>query len=127
MHKDRRDLVTLTEATELLGLSDPTVIINGEKYKRFYHPVRGRKNMCTFDIKGYRKWEQIEYGLIEKTKLFVEWLIHERGFTTSEIAKKANISNTLLRSHMYSWKTAYKISKSHKGYIPAFDKYYGWK
>ena len=124
---NRDNFVTLKDAVAALELSDPTVIINGKRYQPFYHPIKGTRRLRVFDLAGFRKHEETQYALIEKAKLFVEWLIHERGFTNTEIAEKAGISHQLVNSHRWSFEVAYKIVASNRDYVYSFDKYYGWK
>ena len=122
-----KNLITLEEAREILGLTQTSALVSNDKYKRFYHPIKGTRDARVFDIDGYKKWDATLYGLIEKTKLFIEYLVHERGITYSEISKHAGVAVQSVSSHMFGDKTALKICKAYRLYIPTFDDYYGFK
>lgn len=124
---DRSNFITLNEAVEVLGVPSSSHIINAAKYKPFYYPIKGHKNLKVFDINGFRRHEENVFSLMEKTKLFIEWLKEERGFTNSEIARNAGIASQTLYAYTFGDKAAYAICKVHKAYIPAFDEYYGWR
>lgn len=124
---DRSSFITLNDAVEALELASSAHIINAARYKPFYHPIKGHKNLKVFDIKGFRKHEENVFSLMEKTKLFVEWLKEDRGLTNSEIARNAGIAPQTLHAYTFGDKAAYAICKVHKAYIPAFDEYYGWR
>jgi len=122
---NRANLVTLNVACEVLGCST-TNIINTPKYQEFYHPVKGRRELRVFDLEGYNKKEDLRFEFIEKTKLFIEWLIHEKGILPTHIAKRSRVSKPQVYEHSLSVVSAYKIVKTYRYYLNEFDRFYGW-
>ena len=122
---DRTGFVTLSEAAEIIGCA-PINIINSPKYKPFYHPIKGKRGVKAFDINGYQKREDLRVEFIEKTKLFIEWLIHEKNIDATTISKMSGVARPQVYEHSLSVKSSYKIVKTFEPLLPDFDKYYGW-
>lgn len=123
-----RNLVTLYEAGDALELN-PCTFYNAEnrKYDAFIYEVDGQK---MFDVLGYRKYETLREELLEKTKLFTEYMVHEEGERYTGIAKKVGITHQSLWKVNYGLGTALKILKYYKANeieaLKRFDSYYGW-
>lgn len=126
--KTPQHLVTLYEAGEELDLN-PCTFYNSEnrKYEDFIHVIGGKKY---FDIRGYKDFEDLKVELLEKTKLFTEYLAHEEGVTYTSIAKSVGITFQVLSKVNYGFDSALKICRWYKKNDPSaierFDKYYGW-
>lgn len=123
-----KNLVTLYDAGEELNIN-PCTFYNAEnrKYDDYIYDVSGKK---MFDVEGYRHFEALKEELLEKTKLFTEYLFHEEGFTYTEIANSVGITHQVLSKVNYGFETAFKILKWFKANnryaIERFDIYYGW-
>jgi len=121
--------VRIKEASEILGVSDSAIVASA-KYKPF-HIKTDNKRESYFDIQGYRHRQDIENQLLEKTKLFIEYLVHEEGIGYSYMAKKSKIPVQALSNHAFSVKKAFGLMKWFKFNRPylidRFDNYYGWK
>lgn len=122
--------IRLHEAAEILGIA-PESLCTAVRYKPFYRGRTKGVNEAYFDLTGYQKFEEIEYSLLEKTKLFLEYLVHEEGYTYTSIAQKTKVHVQALHQHKFSASKARIIAKWFAKYRPfslsRFDEFYEWK
>ena len=123
--------IPLNEAISRLGLKSTSAIITSRKYNRFYHKSdKGRRN-ATFDLDEYLKHEALEEELLEKSKLFVEYLVHIEDRSYTWMAKFSGSSIQTMSQHNFSFDRARQLIKgialSEPELIKRFDEYYGWR
>ena len=123
-------MISVSEAALRLGLGECTLYSNREPYRRFFTPsTEGKRAM--FDIEGYEEYVDTREELVEKTRLFTEYLRHELKIRYSYVAKLAGTSVQLISRCRYEFDVAYRImkeiKKQHPDWIEQFDDFYGWK
>lgn len=121
--------IRLNEASEMLGIDTASLCV-AQKYKPFYKSRKDNMGGAFFDVSAYLNFEETQFSILEKTKLFVEYLVHEEKYTYSFIATKGQLQVQALHHHSFSVKKAINIAKWFAHYRPftiqRFDEYYGW-
>jgi len=83
-------------ASQILNLSPETMVI-AKKYKPFIHRTSNKK-ITYFDVDGYLKYEKNRKKTINNAKLLLEFLVYEKKFKYTQIAKILKVNhNTLTR------------------------------
>lgn len=121
-------LIRATIAAEVLGI-DISALCVSQKYKQFYHKTDNRRESY-FDIGGYKTLEGKKESLLEKTKLFIEYLRYEEKLTYKEMSK-AGIHIQALHRHDFSFEKAFSFARwfaiNRPFFVKRFDEYYEWK
>ena len=122
--------ITVREACNRIGVTD-SVIYTSKKYRPYLHKTGTRSIENRFDIEGYLRQRDIEEELVEKTKLFVEYLIHIEHIKVKEIAQMAGCSENLIYAHQFGYDIALRIvtafDRDRRGLVDRFDGYYGFR
>ena len=101
-------LVPVSIACKTLGVSNSAICIS-DKYKPFYKKSDKDRRNAEFDIAGYIKKEDLKTELIEKTKLFTEYLFHIEGISYTKMSRIAKVSFQTLHSCNFGYRAALQI------------------
>ena len=123
-------MVDVIIACEELGVSR-AAICTSAKYKDFYRKSSKTKRDAKFDLQGFIKYSELQEELVEKTKLFTEYLHKIESISYPQIAKISGVAGNNINKCIYGYDAALKISISFRTNHPLmwdrFHKYYGWK
>lgn len=123
-------MITIKQAAEHLGLKNASSLsVKDSIYRKYLYGI-GTRNI-RFDIVSYENDIGREEELIERTKQFIEYLVHIENEPYIRIAKNTGLRHQSLWTHSFGYKNAVKILNWYKNYRPysiqRFDYYYGWK
>lgn len=120
-------LIRLEEAVKTLGVSQGT--LHGKKYDDFRLPSENGK--AYFDIGAYTAYADLQEELVEKVKLFIEYLYHIEGMSYQKMARLSGVNVNSLHSHIFSYQRALRIAVGIREFYPLhlkrFDEYYSWR
>jgi hypothetical protein len=123
-------IVTITQAMQNLEYKDTSIFYDKRSSLRKF-VIKREKQFDLFDMKAYMDEEEHKTSMIEKVKLFVEYLKHIENMSSKDIATISTVTPTLVNRLDFGYKTAKKIVKQFAQYRPfhlkRFDEYYGWK
>jgi hypothetical protein len=118
----------LEQAANSIGVSKEAIVLS-KRFARFIHRSKYKKRTY-FDTEDYLIYEGLVGQLIAKTGLFVEYLKHERGFTSKRICNETGANADTISKLDFSEKMAYKVAQWYQKNAPElieeFDTYYGW-
>ncbi len=121
--------IPLKQASEKLNISSAALVVSA-KYVDFYRKADTNKKNAMFDIDGYLKKNALMTELVEKTKLFTEYLNKIEKVSYLEIAKISGASSQIISECAFGYKQALTIcvmfrAKRQKEWI-GFHDYYGY-
>ncbi len=100
--------IPLKQASEKLNISS-AALCTAAKYADFYKKSDTNKKNAMFDIDGYLKKNALMIELVEKTKLFTEYLNKIEKISYTEIAKISGTSPQLISACIFGYKQALTI------------------
>ena len=126
--------IPVEEASKVLGLKESSSLYTSPRYKRFViNAKKGSKGGASgalFDLGGYRKYYGNVNVLIERTKLFTEYLRHECNMKYDEIGAISKTNPSIISGLHFGQSVAMRIVSSFRDTRPeliaAFDEYYDW-
>lgn len=122
-------MLTIREAAEQLGVI-PECFSLSRKYQPFIHRTEGKRD-GRFDMEGYMKVQDDMYELIQKTQLFIQYLVHEESMAYTKIASMVGIRHQSVQQNDFGIGIAIKIARYFNDYRPfyvrRFNEYYGFK
>jgi len=121
--------IPVMTACERLGISNAAICISA-KYKPFYKKSDPDKRNAMFNLDEYIKKEDLKKELIEKTKLFTEYLYYIEGLSYTQIGRIAGVGFQTLHSCNFGYKAALKICvrfrEFYKFHWSRFHLYYNY-
>lgn len=122
-------MLRLQQAADKLDVTI-SALCTSDKYQPFRHTTDNRR-VSFFDVEGYLKKEADLKELLEKTRLFVEYLVHEEELTYSFISKATGIYIQSISAHSFAADKALTLLQWFRDYRPwyltRFDSFYNWK
>lgn len=122
-------LISAKEACDKLRIKSSTICVSG-RYKDFYIKSEAGKRNAKFALDEFLRYEDEQINIVEKTKLFTEYLNAEEGVIYEKIGEIGKTSFQTISQCTYGYEAALRILAGIKEicplYLKRFNEYYGF-